>query len=245
MTLAEPLEALIKLAVVYVILSIALSAVVELVFQLLRIRGRVLANTVKALIGDEAIKDFYNEPIIDGLRQRGWVLGQLTEKIRAKVPGTDKSRTPHFIEQIDGATFASAVVNMQRNGGSIGSRLAALNNDKGELQPSRLTLWYEQAIKAARRQYRRSVQIALLVTGFILAWVADIDSLQILKKAFSAGDAAAADWSSINQWLGYLLTAAAVALGSQYWFDVIGQLLGLRRKVQSIPGVWGRAAKRP
>jgi len=255
------LDALINLAVAYIIISVAASAAVELLSQLLRVRGRILANTIRQLL-QENTADFYATPTIRGLRQRGaireWLpvrligrrLGSLgswlaskTSAVGEKVRESDPvaASADHTVDFIDAASFAHAYGLLHRRG-NLPSELRGDDGPflyEGQLQPDQVRAWYEEAMRATKRQYRRTVQLALFILGWWVAATIELDSAAALMTAFHPEATALPDPR-----IGYVMTAAAVALGAQYWFDAVGKLLGLRKEVVSA-GVWGRAARKP
>jgi hypothetical protein len=291
----KAVDALINLAIAYVVLSIVASAMVEVAFQLLRIRGRILGNTIRGLLGD-ATQHFYALPTIHGLRQTGWLRRPLREAVglpfrvsksmlkawrepplqrnqqqaapdaasaASSVPserppwrrmrgtlraGGDTWRSGHradadpAVDFIDAATFADALKTLERQRRlprSLMSANAPFRYKGGEFQIDQARRWFDQAMQAATRQYQRTVQLVLLILGTAMAAAARVNSLDGLQRAFTSSQGLA-----LPSELGFVMTGAAVALGAQYWFDVIGKLLGLRSQVTA-SGVWGRPARKP
>ena len=124
-------------------------------------------------------------------------------------------------------------------------RVAHLNTEShwggGEIQLGQVSHWFDEAMRGTKRQYRRSVQLALFVLGFLSAWAVELDSVAILREGFLGNTATQTTWPIV----GYVITAGAVALGSQYWFDLVGRLLGLRSQLTAQGTGWGRPARRP
>ena len=251
----KALDALINLAIAYIILSIVASSMVELVSQLLRIRGRILGSTVRGLLGDST-RAFYELPTITGLRQTGsvrtwlrWPFGLaafLLPKTWRPAWGRKtlglKSDADHTVDFIDPATFADSLQTLDRQEKlprSLTGENAPFRYNGGELQLDQVKRWFEQAMRATKRQYRRTAQLALLILGVLMAAGVQLDTLKVLRVAFAADSD-----PEVPAAFGFLMTGAAVALGSQYWFDMVGRLVGLRTKLVA-SGMWGRAARRP
>ena len=284
-TVGDPLEALIVLGVGYIVLSVAGSALVEIAFQLARVRGRIMANAIRTLLGP-GTEYFYRLPTIRALRQVGFTWPTATAQysargearlrrrmtaslssIRASIPGATDSVDDRFGERadpvsvdfIDSTTFALAFATLAAQGGALPEDLtdpeSPFTHRGGEVQMDRLRHWFDQAMLGSKRQYRRSVQLALFGLGLLGAAMVDLDSVAILRQGFLGEPGEGSQvilflgfdiLSALSPWFGYVVTAGAVALGAQYWFDVVGRLVGLRSQViaQGIGG-WGRPARRP
>ncbi|MDH5591035.1 MAG: hypothetical protein OEZ65_12340 [Gemmatimonadota bacterium] len=256
MTAQEPLDALVNLAISYIVISVAASAAVELVSQLLRVRGRVLGGTIRGLLGNHT-RDFYALPTIRGLKQTGsirtwlpvFLVGQgsaeVKKNLRDKLPDKlTQSAADHSVDFIDAATFAYAYATLDatdRLPSDLQGNDSPFRYQGGQLQLDQVRAWFEQAMRATTRQYRRSAQLALFLLGYWVAATIELDSAETLMRAFNPKVEQAA---LPRDWVGYGMTAAAVALGAQYWFDVVGKLLGLRSNAVAA-GVWGRAARKP
>jgi len=227
---ADPLEALIVLGVGYIVLSVAESAIVEVTFQLLRVRGRIMANVIQALLGS-GTGAFYQLPTVRSLQQTGFLRGA----VRKPPP---QRANPVSVDFIDSDTFAQAFATLASTN-SLPEELVGKDSPfsyrGGEIQLGRVQHWFDQAMRGTKRQYRRSVQLALFGLGFLTAWAVELDSVTILRQGFLGTDASQATWPIV----GYIVTAGAVALGSQYWFDLVGRLLGLRSQLTTQGIGWG------
>ncbi len=286
------------------VFSVAGSAIVEILFQVLRVRGRVLHHTVMALLGEPYAQMFYDDATVRGLTQigtvrtwvergreerrqkRAWTVAQyqlkeqlvrtaeeLTKALKKEPPetGADESSNlptqtadvlermerwheeeralarrrgrignktvPPSIDYVDAGTFSKVVVSLGKTEPELRKRLAAFGYGD-DLQTDLVAAWFEQAMRATKRQYRRSVQMALFFVGLAFAFAFEMDS--IARTGLGSPDSLASTYPVF----GYLLTAAAVALGTQYWFDATGKLLGLRSQALSAK-LWGKPAQRP
>ena len=250
LVVADPLEALIVLGVGYIVLSVAGSAIVELTFQLLRARGRIMANVIRALLGS-GTDDFYRLPTVRSLQQMGFLrptaaraYSRLALEGSASERSSRRRANPVSVDFIDSKTFAQAFATLA-SASSLPEELVGEDSPfsyrGGEIQLGRVQHWFDEAMRGTKRQYRRSVQLALFGFGFLTAWAVELDSVAILRQGFLGTDVSQATWPIV----GYLVTAGAVALGSQYWFDLVGRLLGLRTQLTTQGIGWGRPARRP
>lgn len=249
-SVADPPDALIILGVGYIVLSVAGSAIVELVFQLLRVRGRIMANAIRALLGS-GTDDFYRLPTVRSLQQMGFLrptaaraYSRLTQEGSAPQPASRRRADPVSVDFIDSETFAQAFATLA-SAQSLPDELVGDDSPfcyrGGEIQLGQVRHWFDEAMRGTKRQYRRSVQLALFGLGFLSAWAVELNSVAILREGFLGTAAPQTTWPIF----GYLITAGAVALGSQYWFDLVGRLLGLRTQLKSQDIGWGRPARRP
>lgn len=219
--MSDPLAALLALVSVYVTLSVAGSAFIEVFFGFAGLRSKLLASIIKEML-PEAHSEFFRLPMIESLSGR--------------------RGNPAYI---DAQTFALAVRHLEAKGKLKGKDMAELRVGE-ELQIDLVTRWYDLAMTAATSRYRGQVQIALFIFGGVAALAVDLDSVMYLRDGFLGNpNPIGQPFTFPMKFLGYSLTAAAVALGSQYWFDLARNLLSLRRGLEGQGIRWGRSAKRP
>ena len=227
--MSDPLEALLVLASIYVTLSIAGSALIEVLFGALDVRAKVLKSVIQKAL-PQSHKALFRLPTIMSLSPRG---------------------EPAYI---DARTFAGAVrfLDRERNT-STGEQterpeLTELRELRvgSELQTDLLTQWYDLAMTVATSRYRLRVQAALFVVGLLTSVAAGLDSISYLRAGLMPDATAPVGPAAFaTAVLGHVMTASAVALGAQYWFDLARNVLALRAGAQEQGVRWGRPAKRP
>lgn len=228
--MSDPLAALLALVSVYVTLSVAGSALIEVSFSFWGVRSKILASMIEEML-PHTHAELFALPMIKSLST--W---------------RDK---PAYV---DAQTFALAVKHLDaaRTAEDRPMEMAGLRLGE-ELQIDLVTQWYDRAMTAATSRYRGRVQIALFIFGLVAAVAVDLDSVMYLRDGFMGNANPFSDntnpigqpWTYPAMGLGYVMTAAAVALGAQYWFDLARSLLSLRHGLQDQGIRWGRPAKRP
>ena len=177
------LDVVIGLLFVYLLLSMACSALTELIASRLDLRAKVLETGIRNLLSDPSAtglaKTLYNHPLIRTLA----------------LPG----RKPSYIPS---SSFALALMSILTAGGTDGesqqpgsavvssgqldSQVAGLlrflteqaGNDVGKVQQS-LQDWYNNAMERVSGWYKRKVQVIIFFLGAVVTVATNTDTLQV------------------------------------------------------------------
>lgn len=197
------LEVAIGLALVYLLLSLAVSGIGELVSQAVGLRARGLSTWVLQMFGcrdlekdqaEQCVKDFYGLARIQSLTASvptnpiSWAV--------SKLPITQWSSKPSYIKA---NTFAAAILDLvAKPTGEVRSLAAVqesiekstalpesakellhgLINDAGTLEEARKQIedWYDDAMERVSGWYKRKAQTILLGVGVLLALALNVNS---------------------------------------------------------------------
>lgn len=180
------LEVAIGMFLVYLLVSLILTALTEVIAALSRLRAKTLWDGVRNLIdspdAEDWVKDLYDHPLIQGLS-----------------PGNAASRNtgPSYIPS---RTFTLALLDVIRSrqqagegleaalerlrGTRLGGALAVLREDAGqdlERFKENVETWFNHSMDRVGGWYKRKIQAIHLVAGLLLAFVLNVDSVLLMR----------------------------------------------------------------
>lgn len=183
------LEVAIGMFLVYLLVSLILTALTEVISALWRLRARTLWDGIRNLVdsseADDWVKEFYAHPLIQGLS-----------------PGTPegtagRTRGPSYIPS---RTFVLALLDVIRSrqqagetldatlerlrGTRLGGALAVLREDAGqdlERFKENVETWFNHSMDRVGGWYKRKIQAVHLTAGLLLALVLNVDSVLLMR----------------------------------------------------------------
>lgn len=268
------LNVVISLFLIYLLLALCTTIVLELLAGAFKARSRLLRGAIRRMLMDPKEEDlaraFYHHPLIKAL----WT----------------GERPPSYIAP---ATFATVTLDILRAyGDPDGSKhhpgLAALARQSkgGEDFTKKVEAWFVEATSRVSGEYGRWSRLIGLGLGLALAVSLNVDTIALTRflvnePKIAAAIAGSADkvlseleskkveltlpdlltkidtfslptgWrcgatssgsrdcvmqgmlnADTSQWLGWILTALAVSLGAQFWFDMLQKVVSLRSSVK-------------
>ena len=175
------LEIAIGIVFVYLLLSLLCSTLNEFVIpRLLALRAKTLEDGIRNLLSDlngtGLTRDFYNDPMINGLAKDGWF-----DKL-IKRPSKPSYIPSHY--------FALALSNVSQNFTSpsnpqLQKTLATLINPvKGDLEKELATVekWFNDAMDRVSGWYVRKVQLILLILAFVFVVLLNVDTISLVSS---------------------------------------------------------------
>lgn len=180
------LEVAIGMFLVYLLVSLILTALTEVISALWRLRARTLWDGIQNLIdspeAQDWVKDLYAHPLIQGLS-----------------PGNGAARTtgPSYIPS---RTFVLALLDVIRSrqqvgesldatlerlrGTRLGGALSVLREDAGqdlERFKENVETWFNHSMDRVGGWYKRKIQAIHLLGGLLLALVLNVDSVLLMR----------------------------------------------------------------
>ena len=178
------LEVAIGLVTTFLMFSLILTASAETVEAFLKTRARDLEKALAELLqdqkGDGLRNQFYTHPLICALYRGDYVAKDLS----AEKQGTWKD-APSYIPT---AQAVSALLDLRTNGkltGPVSQALTTLATEAGEnveLLRQKVGAWYDAAMERISGAYRRNMQKWLLVAGFVVAAVLNLDAVSVVRS---------------------------------------------------------------
>ncbi|MBI2380203.1 MAG: lipase family protein [Gammaproteobacteria bacterium] len=178
------LDVAIGLSFIYLVLSIACSALMELWTQVRQSRGHMLESTLQELLGDAAaLSAFKNQPRILALRQA-------SSGPRARKGGDDGLRKP---TAIPGDAFADAVLALQRDPGvSLRGELSGFIQDvlrRNAYKPERvrqeLAGYYDQSMERLSGHFKRWATLRLALLGAVVVVLTNTDTFSLANRLYN------------------------------------------------------------
>jgi|GEM_PF-2584852 len=168
----EAINVVIGLIFIYLLFSLFVSLINEIISNLFNARGNQLYKSLKDLIGEDAVKNLYNDPRINILIKPGSTISSLkTEFTEIK-----NEKLPDFIP---GEIFGEVLENFDNDKikGKLEKATVTLKQSRKEL--SNL---YELAITETRATYRKNVRNLTLVIGLVVTVSFNVDSIKVFKE---------------------------------------------------------------
>ena len=181
------LEVAIGMIFVYLLVSLMLTAMTELISTYLRLRANTLWDGIRNMVdspqAEEWVKELYSHPLIKGLmpphahRKPGRIARFL--RPRAKGPSYIPSRT-----------FALVLLDVVRSRGELpegdplGRSLDVLAEDAGwhpEKLKENVEVWFNNSMERVGGWYKRKIQAIHIVLGLGLAFFLNVDSLLLMR----------------------------------------------------------------
>lgn len=193
------IEVVIGLAFIYILYSLLVTIITELITSLLNQRGRVLKKGLKRMLDDED-KKIFSEEFLN----------------RAEIKYlSNKGRLPSYLKP---TTFSKTLMNVLGKADNakkfLENKIKELkekldkNPDKKlsdteeviynlmleadgniELFKSLLEEWYNETMERVAGWYKRRIQVITFVIGILLAFAMNVDTIAIAKKLTNESDA--------------------------------------------------------
>ena len=187
------LEVAIGMFLVYLLVSLVLTALTEVIAALARLRARTLWDGLQNLVdGPDAentedwVKSLYDHPLIQGLSPGN-----------AQGKKAGRSTGPSYIPS---RTFTLALLDVIRSrqqagesldatldrlrGTRLGGALAVLRDDAGqdmEQFKENVETWFNHSMDRVGGWYKRKIQAVHLIAGMLLALVLNVDSVLLMR----------------------------------------------------------------
>ncbi|WP_409277094.1 hypothetical protein [Pseudomonas defluvii] len=207
------LEVAAGLTLIFLVLSVACTAIRESIEAWMKMRSVMLEQTVRELFQDPQgtglTQDLFKHPLINGLylgqyKPEDLTAGQrmpwhcslpayipsdsfalaLLDLVQRK-PGEDRTPPPLSIDGLREAVDLIESPAVQRV-----LRIALeRGNDRIEDIQAFLEGWYDSAMERASGWYRRKTQLIVLVIGIVMSVALNVDTLQVAKVLYSDSSA--------------------------------------------------------
>ena len=192
------LDVVVGLVFIYALYSLFVTTIVELLSTIISLRSRNLEAAIQRMLDDDSgdgfFADFYKLPLIRYLGKKETFINKLL-KIPNK-PSYLKARnfSMAVIQLLhkDSATgeFSFGALRQElENGGCRDTQtakylLSLLNNSEGKIEKFRENLesWFNDTMERAAGWFKRKIMLVTLLTGVAVAWMFNVDTLQIVKK---------------------------------------------------------------
>jgi hypothetical protein len=181
------LETALGLVFVYLILSLVVSAIQELLDTILKLRASHLSAGVEKLLGDDKAKEFFDNVLIRALSPNAWfgsvprrpsyvppdvfaatVLDMLSKASASKPRTFDEIQLA--VQALPEGSLKKSLISLLEQGGRT------VEGFKGALQT-----WFDQHMDRVTGWYKRKVQLITLGVGLALAVAIDADTLSIVN----------------------------------------------------------------
>lgn len=170
----EALDVVIGMIFVYLLFSLFVSIVNEMINSWLNIRGKRLYDSIERLLGPDGVNIFYDEPAIKLITRKGsWVSSY--KNLRKKDTKLRFGYRPP--ESIPETLFIDVISNMDITDDSILKKFM----DKTSSDRNRLNEVYNSVMEEASAAYKRRLRWILLILGFFTAVIFNVNSIDIFK----------------------------------------------------------------
>ena len=254
---SELLDVAIGVVFVYILMSLAASALSEVVAHLTNMRFQHLKRGISGMVGPALSGKLLDHQLIKSLGKKG---------------------KPSFIP---GYMFASALIDLAERepesskpaADSAFAMIQKLAGNEAAKIAGRIETWFDDVMEQVASWYKRKSQIMLLIYGLLISAALNVDTVALVNR-FSAddvlrdevvsiveeiaekeslteaekdelakdglellGNAGVFGWrerapEGFLEWLykviGILLTALAVSLGAPFWFDLGNKIVAMR-----------------
>lgn len=189
------IEVVIGLAFIYILYSLLVTIITELITSLLNQRGKVLKKGIKRMLDDETGEEYSTK-----------FMGRAEIKYLS-----NKGRLPSYLKP---TTFSKALINvlgktddtkkfLKEKIKELKGELDNKHSDTkeviynlmldadGNLEKFKLLLeeWYNETMERVAGWYKRRIQIITFIIGIILAFAMNVDTIAIAKKLTHESDA--------------------------------------------------------
>lgn len=182
------LEVAIGMFLVYLLVSLILTALTEVIAALVRLRARTLWDGLQNLVdgpgAEDWVKSLYDHPLIQGLSP-----GKGNEASRNTGPSYIPSRTFTLAlldvirsRQQAGESLDATLDRLR--GTRLGGALAVLRDDAGqdmERFKENVETWFNHSMDRVGGWYKRKIQAVHLIAGMLLALVLNVDSVLLMR----------------------------------------------------------------
>jgi hypothetical protein len=176
---SDVLDIAVGLVLVYLLMSLIMTAVQEAIEGLLKTRSHNLEKSIEQLLkGDKAlVRSFYEHPLIFALYEGAYVPGTPAAARRKNLPS-----------YIPRETFSAVFADMVGKGGTnaaalapIGDHLKALAGDDIDRFRRELESWYDGAMDRASGWYKRNTQTKLFFLGLGASLLLNVNSITVAQ----------------------------------------------------------------
>ncbi len=200
----EVLDVVISLIFIYLLFSLFVSAVNEILSQVFKVRGKELRFSIERMIGYKLLKEFYQNPKIDKTRYRSslfyatpfwkvyrWFRKKWSEQIDLEADNIEKKITSKSNPSVIATeTFADTILdliedeNLRKELFEQAPFLKKIyDRAEGEVEELRLELenWFDEIMVYTSEWYKQKLKYILLALGFLTAVIFNVDSVAIFK----------------------------------------------------------------
>jgi uncharacterized membrane protein YgcG len=181
---SETLDVVIGLVLIFLLVSLLLTALTEIIESVLKTRAADLERAIRLMLADsdgttdEAVAAFYRHPLVFALFDGDFVKSRKTLFFRRSTGGDLPSYIPRDL-------FSAVAVDL-RDAGAAGSGLTAvvdtyrrLHGDDAAALKANLESWYDGVMDRASGWYKRRTQKLLFWLGLSLAVALNINPVVI------------------------------------------------------------------
>ena len=187
----QALNIVISMIFIYLLFSLFVSIINEMISRLFNTRGNQLFETVHELIGDEGVKALYQDPRINILVQKGSKISG----VKKKIDDLKNKRLPDFIpEEIFGEIIAD--IPNEKLKGYMETVDEELKNTKEEV-----TKIFETALLKTQQVYKQNMRFWVFIISAIVTVSFNVDSIKIFKILSNDPALAAAVASQAEQYI--------------------------------------------
>jgi len=206
---SDILDAALGLIFVYLLLSLVMTALQEILAAWFKWRAKNLWHGIRSLLpagqgSHDLAAAIYNHPLVKGMSRgdskpsyipsRTFVLALLESIVSAARPATPAAEAATTAPAL--TPFGQVADALEKlPDGDVKAALTALMHDSAQdLERFKLNIevWYGQAADRMIGWYKRDTQTILLVLGFLVAAILNADSLQIGQKLYASPEKRAA-----------------------------------------------------
>lgn len=175
---SEVLEIALGLVLTYLLLSIIMTGVEELISSIFKTRSNNLEKALLQIMqGDDSlVKSFYEHPLVSALYR-----GTYEESKRRFLPW--RNALPSYIPR---ETFAAAVTDLYKRApeaqawlGDLLALLPAETQGRARTATQKIEAWYDGAMDRASGWYKRRTQTRLFVIGLVGSIVFNVNSISL------------------------------------------------------------------
>ncbi|MEP6619638.1 MAG: hypothetical protein ABJE47_09990 [bacterium] len=198
------LDVAIGLILIYLILSLISSAILESIASFMKTRSSTLVTGMCELLGDEKLmKDLYNHPLINSLYKgqhfdHAKKLGSLPSYIPASsfslalLDLVVKGRDTHPALQSGPESRVVSVQNIRSQITRLGNErvqravLSALDAAQGDLAATQANIeqWFNSSMDRVSGWYKKKTQFYVFIIGLILVIFVDADTIMIARRLY-------------------------------------------------------------
>jgi hypothetical protein len=253
--LSTLLDVMLGLIYIYTFFSLICSTVLESLAQTLRLRAKVLRDSVPKLLGSataaggSVAAEIHQHPLIQGIelrppyptyippKQFAMALIDVAVNVGAAPPLSVRAKTR------GGFALTASETSLVRSliGDGMSLQVAQTNIEK----------WFEDSMERVAGAYKRKVSKYLFTIALAVSFGFGLDTLQIVRDLYNnqpvrqslaaAAQSAAARVTApafpvtgpqhvdVPYIFGCVLTAILLSLGAPFWFDLLGKLANLRK----------------
>lgn len=189
------LDVAIGLVFVYLAVSLACSAINEVLEGMLKHRSKDLELGIKEMLatkdGDDMIQKIYDHPLISSLFKGNYETASSSGKLPSYIPSRNFAlalldvvrKSNQEIKDLRGAaqSFGNAKVS--------GALVALIDNTEGKADQVREQVehWFDSSMDRVSGWYKRRSQVLLVSFGIAIAGAANVDSIDIVRTLSTDG----------------------------------------------------------